>query len=382
MNLYKGIVTTCFTLCLSQVNAQQSAAVLNSEQEGGKTAELVMAKIKNDIVQNTKFGGYIIGKASASDRDLSSSNKSHTNFDLRLVRLYVDGKVMDFQYKLQMEVNGVGGTSTEKGPRIVDAWAEWQRFGFAKIKFGQFKRAFTFENPMNPWDVGFGAYSQLIDKLAGMNDRVGEHASNGRDLGIQVQGDFLPSGHDRHNLLHYQVGVYNGQGINHADANNSKDIIGGISVLPVKNLAIGVFGWSGDYTKNGVTVDRNRMACGLKYDGKWNVRAEYAVSEGHKVSDYSTDENGNTVVSGSDKADAWYIGVGAPVTEKLKVYAKWDVYRDTKSWSSQKSIYALSANYYFCKNLKLQANYSYTCDKTTVADGHYNTFDMQLYVRF
>ncbi|MCM1311946.1 MAG: OprO/OprP family phosphate-selective porin [Bacteroides sp.] len=380
MNLLRGVATTCFALCLSQVSAQQSGAVSGGNKENG--AEQVMTKIKNDLVQNTTFGGYIIGKASASDQDLSASTTSHTNFDLRLVRLYVDGKVMDFQYKLQMEVNGVGSSATEKGPRIVDAWAEWQRYRFAKVKFGQFKRAFTFENPMNPWDIGFGAYSQLIDKLAGMNDRVGEHACNGRDLGVQVQGDFLPAKGDGHNLLHYQVGVYNGQGINHSDANNSKDIIGGISVLPLKNLEIGVFGWSGDYTKNGITVDRNRMACGLKYEGKWSVRAEYAVSEGHKVSDYSVDEQGNTVVSGSDKADAWYIGVGAPVTDKLKLYAKWDVYRDTKAWSSQKSIYALSANYYFCKNLKLQANYSYTRDKVTVADGRYNTFDMQLYVRF
>lgn len=383
MNIHKGIMTVCFTLSLSQIHAQQNNTVVGNEgKEDTAASGDVMTRIKHDIIQNTKFGGYIIGKASASDQELSSTNKSHTNVDLRLVRLYVDGKVMDFQYKLQMEVNGVSGTSKEKGPRIVDAWAEWQKYQFAKIKFGQFKRAFTFENPMNPWDIGYGAYSQLIDKLAGMNDRVGEHSSNGRDLGIQIQGDFLPSGRDKHNLLHYQLGVYNGQGINHSDENNSKDIIGGISVIPVKNLEIGVFGWNGDYTNKGITVDRNRMAFGLKYESKWTVRAEYAFSKGHKISDYSTDEEGNTVVSGCDKADAWYIGVGAPVTDKFKLYAKWDVYRDTKSWASQKSIYALSANYNLCKNLKLQANYSYTRDKATSDDGRYNTFDVQLYVRF
>lgn len=335
---------------------------------------------KNDLLQKTTFGGYVIGKALINDQDLSGSNKSHSNFDLRLARLYVDGKVLDFKYKLQMEVNGVSGTAKEKGPRIVDAWAEWTRYKFLNIRFGQFKRAFTFENPMNPWDIGFGSYTQLIDKLAGMNDRVGEHSSNGRDIGLQVQGDFLPVGKDKHNFIHYQIGVYNGQGINHADENRSKDVIGGVYVHPVKELAVGIFGWAGDYTKDGITVDRNRMAFGLKYESAWTVRAEYATSEGHKITDYGTD--GILKEGTSDKADAWYMTVGAPLSSKLKVYAKWDVYRDKKEWSSQKALYCLAANYYFCKNLKLQANYTYTNDKSTAYDGHYNTFDLQLYWRF
>lgn len=38
------------------------------------------------------------------------------------------------------------------------------------------------------------SYSQNITALAGMTDRTGEHSSNGRDLGLQVQGDFLKNG--------------------------------------------------------------------------------------------------------------------------------------------------------------------------------------------
>lgn len=358
------------------------ASIAASAQEKENNGSSLSKRITSDLVEKTKFGGYIIGKASANDRDLSSSNKSHTNFDLRLVRLYVDGEILDFKYKLQAEMNGNTSSSNlnkEKNPRIVDAWVEWQKYKFAKIKFGQFKRAFGFENPMNPWDIGFGGYSQMTDKLAGFNDRVGEHSSNGRDLGLQLQGDLLPISEDKHNLIHYQVGVYNGQGINHSDENNSKDIIGGIYFFPIKELAIGAFGWSGDYTDDGVTVDRNRIAYGIKYDGKWTARAEYATSKGHKISDYNSETN---TWSGSDKADAWYIMAGMPICDKCKVYAKWDVYRDKKDSDSQKSIYALTADYYFTKNLKLQANYSFTDDKTTSYDGTYNSFEIQLYVRF
>ncbi len=355
-----------FLLCPRTLHAQSAAA----------------ERMKDDFKQNTTLGGYVIGKASVSDRDLSTTVKSHTDFDLRLVRLYAGGKIWDVRYNLQMEVNGVSGTAQEKGPRIVDAWAEWCRYRFASVKFGQFKRAFTFENPMHPWSVGFGAYSQLIDKLAGMNDRVGEHNSGGRDIGLQLQGDLFENKNDGHSYLHYQVGVYNGQGINHNDQDRSKDVIGGLWVSPVKDLAIGAFGWSGTYTKNNITVDRNRLAFGLRYEARWSLRAEYATSQGHKISDYSIDDDGRMTVTGDDRADAWYVALGVPVTHKCKIYGKWDVYRDDKTWNSQKSIYGLSANYQFLPNLKLPANYTFTFDKNTTADRHYNTADLQLYWRF
>ncbi|MDE5761303.1 MAG: porin, partial [Bacteroides sp.] len=54
---------------------------------------------KEDLLQKSTFGGYVIGKASANDQDLSGSNKRHANFDLRMVRIYVDVKVLDFKYK-------------------------------------------------------------------------------------------------------------------------------------------------------------------------------------------------------------------------------------------------------------------------------------------
>ncbi|MCD8318388.1 MAG: OprO/OprP family phosphate-selective porin [Paraprevotella sp.] len=349
-------------------------------------AEEYKGKWWQEIKQNTTFGGYVIGKAAFNDQDLDSKNESHSTFDIRLVRAYVNGQVWDFKYGLQMEMNGVSGGSTEKGPHVLDAWAEWCKFSYLSVKQGQFKRCFTFENPMNPWDIGFGSYSQTTLMLAGMNDRVGEHACNGRDIGLQIQGDLWPSKTDGHAWLHYQLGVYNGQGVNHADRNDNKDIIGGLWVSPVKDLCIGAFGWTGEYSKdnNGqkITVNRNRMAFGVKYESRWTVRGEYVTSEGHKVSDYQVTSDGTTTVSGSDKADGWYATVGVPVTSRCKIYGKWDVYRDQKNSSSQKSIYNVSVNYSFYKNLKIQALYGFVTDKTYVGDQYYNTGEIQLYWRF
>ena len=187
---------------MSVMTAVNVAAADNSDNGDNKKSNSAASTIKT-FTQNTTFGGYVIGSASLNNQD----GAVHSNFQLRLARLYAKGKIGDFAYQLQMQVNGVGGSAGEKGPRIVDAWGEWQHFSFARVKFGQFKRAFLFENPMNPWDISFGAYSQITTKLAGMSDRCGEHDSNGRDIGVQLQGDLLPIANHSHHLIHYQVGL-------------------------------------------------------------------------------------------------------------------------------------------------------------------------------
>ncbi len=103
---------------------------------------------------------------------------------------------------------------------------------------------------MHPIDQGFMGYSQNVSKLAGFSDRSGKHASNGRDIGLQFQGDFLKNANGR-NLLHYQIGVFNGQGTNTKDVDNQKNVIGGVWVMPMAGMRIGVFGWTGSYARKG-----------------------------------------------------------------------------------------------------------------------------------
>lgn len=328
-----------------------------------------------EIASVPQFGGYLVGRAQyTNDR----TSKNGGGFDLRMVRGYVKGIILkEWNYYIQLEYSGAPGV--DKGVRLLDAYGEWKRFPEFSVKFGQMKRVFTFENPYSPWDTGFGNYSQLVQKLAGMSDRVGEHSSGGRDAGIVVQGDLFPA--EDHRWLHYQVGVYNGQGINHSDENKQKDVIGGLWVSPTKELQIGAFGWTGRYTRNNVTVDRNRMAYGIKYEGDWTVRAEYATSQGGKTDNRFA----------ATRADAWYVSVGAPLCKKLKAYAVWDVYRDEKTSDTQNALYTLALNYRLWKNLMIQGTYSYTdgsqaaysdTGERSVSKNNYHTAMLQLYVRF
>ena len=361
-------------MSLSAVSESKEVPESNS---GNKTLKNLV-KVADPTL---KFGGYITGKYSISDR---SGEKTNGGFDLRYLRLYANGYCFkDFYYRFQLEVCGAPGA--DKGARVLDAFVEWQKFDFLKIKMGQFKRPFTFENPYSPWNVGFGSYSQATTKLAGMSDRIGEHGSGGRDLGMQVQGDLFKDAADGHPWLHYQVGVFNGQGINHSDKDKFKDVIGGLWISPVKNLSIGGFGWNGRYTNEAYKADANmleqakrvRWGAGLKYESDWTVRGEYMNSKGSNVKNAAME----------DEADAWYAAVGAPLFKNFKLYGRWDCYRAEKSWNSLKTNYGLSANYTFCKNFLIQLNYNFTDDRSARhgaihKDSHYNTFDLQVYARF
>lgn len=339
----------------------------------------------NPVVQQMqptfKFGGYIMEKYSYSDR---SGQTTNGGFDTRFVRLYMDGKVyQDFYYKLQMEVNGQPGV--DKGPRIVDAFVEWQKYDCFRVKLGQFKRSFGFENPYSPLNVGLGSYSQATMKIASISDRIGEHKSSGRDVGVQVQGDLFPAA-DGHKWLHYQIGFFNGQGINHTDKDHHKDLIGGLWFSPLKNLAIGGFGWNGKYTNEAYnpaipnsmrSAKRVRWGAGLKYEDKWTVRGEYMSSVGGVVSNATL----------PDRSDAWYLTLGVPVAKDVKVYGRYDCYRDAKTWNSLIANYGLSGNYYLGKNLIFQLNYTFTDNRSArhaavPTDSRYNTIDVQVTARF
>ena len=338
--------------------------------KGDDGEEMKVGRKVTKWISAPKFGGYVIGSYKYSSAE---GKKSGDGFGLRLIRLYVDGTILkDFNYRLQIETKGT--------THVKDAFIEWAHWKEFKVKIGQFKRAFTFENPYNPWDVGVGDYSQLVKKLAGFGDYCGtadgadfKGSNGGRDIGLQFQGDLFPIGKDGHRLIHYQAAIYNGQGINAADKNSQKDLIGTIQFQPIKDLYIGAFGWTGRYNVNGKTVNRDRYGFGVKYehDG-WSARAEYAHHSGGK----------GEVANGMGRADAWYATVGVPCTPWLKIYAKYDAYREG-TWSTMNSIYSIAPNIQLHKNLMFQLQYNFVNKRLGMA-GHENYHEawVETYVRF
>lgn len=361
---------------------------------------------KLSVLSDIKFSGYVMSQYQYTGQDSKESN----SFNIRMVRMALDGRLMkDFYWKVQLQVNG-NTSDLGSSPRMVDAFAEWQKYEAFKIKAGQFKRPFTFENPMHPITQGFMGYSQNVSKLAGFSDRTGEHASNGRDIGVQIQGDFLKNAAGR-NLLHYQVGVFNGQGTNHKDVDQRKDVIGGIWVAPIKGLRIGAFGWTGSSARKGTwdvtdanhnvvknedgsvktqtgvqSLSKNRYAFSAEYAANdWTVRSEYIHSQGYGftkslTSGKETDCNVN--YAAGDQADGFYALMIAPViSKKLYAKARYDLYRPRAEWGTSRTQYEIGANYWIGKSIMIGAEYARINDRS-LAKPDYNMIDVEFDVKF
>ena len=350
----KAILTMAAALMMVPAMAEEPADNAQSQDvEYGRTI--------TDYVSKPKFGGYYIGRYQYSDMDKA---KGGAGFNQRLIRFYVDGTILnDFKYRIQIQCNNASF-------HMKDVFIEWQKYKFAMIKVGQFKRAFGFENPMNPWDISTGDYSLMTKYLTGHSDYLNcdysGSSNGGRDIGVQVQGDLLKVGDDNHNLIHYQVGLWNGRGINASDNDGKKDLIGTIQFQPIKNLYIGAFGWKGSFLDAaGQEHDRNRYAFGAKYENKgWSARAEWAHGE-----------------SGLGNADAWYVVGGMPINDWFRICAQYQTARIDKTWENAKVIYSLIPEFQLHKNLKFQIQYNFN-DNRSGADKHYNEIWGELYFRF
>jgi hypothetical protein len=352
-------------------------------------------------VNNIKFSGYGMLQYQGTDQEDAKSN----TFNLRLARFILDGKIGDFDWRAQIQGTNVKGPG-EPTVQLVDLYAEWRKYPEFKIRAGQFKRAFTFENPTHPLPQGWRGYADVINNLSGFGDRTGEKSSGGRDIGIQLSGDLFPNA-DGRRLFHYQIGVYNGEGVNSKDADNRKDIIGGIWVMPIKGLRIGAFGWTGTkgsisatqtvtsvletnppvVTTNKVTttltsVRKNRYAISAEYSqGEYMFRSEYLHSQGWGAA--SAGNNVRTIdYTKGDKADGWYVfGIVPIIKGKLHAKARYQCYRAQKEWDTAKTSYEAGLNYFFTKNLEMHLEYARINDRK-LEKHDYNLVDLEMDFRF
>ena len=387
----------------SIIMALMTMAVTTAGAQDKKTIELPA------WLNNVKLSGYGMTQYQYSGQKGKKSN----SFNIRMGRIALEGRIAnDFYWKTQIQFNG-NTSDLGSSPRMVDLFAEWQKYNYFKVKIGQFKNPFTFENPMHPIDQGFMGYSQNVSKLAGFSDRSGKHASNGRDIGLQLQGDFLKNANGR-NLLHYQIGVFNGQGINAKDVDNQKNVIGGVWVMPVAGMRIGAFGWTGSYARRGEwqetvkvpagtnfvedreiaqsgvrKLSQNRYAFSFEYKtNDWTVRSEYIHSTGmafaKSITNHgdaaSKDCNLNKEIG--NKAQGVYGLVIAPiVSKKLYAKARYDMYEANGKTDMMRTQYEVGLNYHINKNFTILSEYAFVNDRAS-ADHNYSMADVEVCFRF
>lgn len=147
-------------------------------------------------------------------------------------------------------------------PAIIDACIAYRPFSQLGIKAGQYKVPFSIENTIYaPVRFEFIEYPLALTRLMGLNDLCGLR-STGRDLGVSLYGGFIRRG-DR-NLIDYEIGVFNGEGINTRDRNRSKDLSAQLAIQPLPGLRVSASGYRGEYGPD--HRRRVRYGAGICYD--------------------------------------------------------------------------------------------------------------------
>ena len=150
-----------------------------------------------------KTNGRIQFRYSFEDSDRKDDDSS---FRLRRARLKWTGNAYrDFKYKIELALRSSGTKDGSKAVEMIDWWAEYTRYPFAKIRFGQWKVLFNRQRVVSSENL------QFIDRSVANNE-----FNMNRQIGIQGSGELFEK------KLEYYFGFFNGNNRNESRNDNNE----------------------------------------------------------------------------------------------------------------------------------------------------------------
>ena len=290
------------------------------------------AQSNNSFAQEQmSLSGYLQGGFQTIDGEPSST------FYLKRARVSLTGnaKQEKIDYRLQVDMAGT--------PKICDLYFRYKPSSKFNMQMGQFKIPFAIENDIyGPTTVELIDYSYITTLLARNNARYDGIAATGRDIGFQIYGSF---GEQKgYNTLSYNLGVFNGAGINVADNNESKDVVARLIFKPSKELSLSASAMFAETAMESATVYSDRFALGAIYDTEsFIVRSEYAEAE-----------------FGDDDIDAFYVMGGYKIKRDWMLVARYETLnqeyeRAADTYANRITLGAVYKPYSF---IRFQLNYA------------------------
>ena len=106
-------------------------------------------------LRNIRLSGYgMVQYQTTYEDEYDEDDSESSTFNLRFMRLILDGKIGDFDWRTQIQGTNVRGAG-EPTVQLLDLYAEWTRYKELRIRAGQFQRPFSFESTIHPISQGF-----------------------------------------------------------------------------------------------------------------------------------------------------------------------------------------------------------------------------------
>lgn len=259
-------------------------------------------------------------------------NGDASTFFVKRARLNLAGDIIPrLDYRMQVEF---------VSPRLVDLYLRYRPFDALNVQVGEFKIPFSIENTdYTPLRLELIEYPMALRKMMGFSDLCGLSAT-GRDLGAQLYGGFWKK--DGRCILNYNVGVFNGEGLNIKDKNRSKDFVGRLTLNPAAGLTLSGSYYRGEYGEQYLL--RERYAAGACYDrGAVVVRGEWI--------------GGRT---GEQESAGWYALAGWRALPSLMPVARYDTFCEhIHTSASRQTNYTVGLLWQPFRYLRCQLNYTY-----------------------
>ena len=316
----------------------------------------------NDIINTVKERLTITGFLQAG-YDYEDGNVDQNSFNLKRGDLAVTAKITD-HWKAMFAFAFCANAMQE-------LWTEYEFIPQLRIKAGQFKTTFGLENGIAPTKAEIiDDYSQVTRYMLGVKDNPlqGNHA--GRDIGIIVNGDLFD------NLLHYDLALMNGQGINRKDGNKHKDLVARLNINPTEWLTL-----SGSlYKGKNHAVGKSRYVPDIKAgddytNDRWSVGTILTSKQGYLRAEYVQGKEGKS------KGDGFYALAYIHVHPKVDLILSYDYLNRNKDLKMKQTNYVAGADWWFYPGCRLRLNYTY-CERSTTMGKDSNLLQAQIQVGF
>lgn len=269
-------------------------------------------------------------------------SQTSSTFFLKRVRLSLAGDIAEkLDYRVQVEFCS---------PRLVDAYLRYRPMEELNFQLGEYKLPFSIENTeYAPLKYELIEYPLSLRKLMGFSDLCGLSAT-GRDLGAMLYGGFFRR--EGYSVVGYNIGVFNGEGLNTRDRNRSKDLCARLTLRPVQGLQIAGSYYRGEYGAD--YRKRVRYGAGVCYDrgavvlrGEW-IGGTTGMPAGDGVHIRDLDSEG------------WYAVAGWRASKSLTPVVRYDTFRENAySSASRQTNYTAGITWQPVKYLRCQLDYTY-----------------------